>query len=215
MSDQADSLLNRSSPAWRPYRGMQSLRALLGSLSLLAALPLAFLTSVGLSGGETVVVHAAFGAGMLLLAAAAFDFGVPRIVGWIGMCATLVLGAIFLAQGVAELVQSPALFAIVYGDPTVQAVERLAAYPLLFWCIGVLLAHSRGRLRVVGAISIAAIAAAEAYSYWVVHAGGTPDIMLRLTYLLAFVWLALEGSSSACTASSVAAPFESWAHKTM
>jgi hypothetical protein len=175
--------------------GMLSPRAFLGSLSVLVALPIAVLTNLAFGSGEVIAVHAALGVGMLLLAAAAFDFRISNIAGWVGMTAMVILGTIFLAQGVGEIVQSPALFAIVYGDPTIQAVERLAAYPILIWCAAILLTHSRGWRRHVGAIALAAIGAVEVYTLWVAYAGGAPDIMLRLTYLLAFAWLALEGGS--------------------
>lgn len=180
----------------RPPRDMQSLRALLGSIAVLAALPLTFLTNVVFGGGDGIVVHAALGTGMVLLAASVFAFRTPAIISWVGMVAMLVMGAIFLAQGVGEALQSPALFAVVYGDPTIQAVEKLASYPIIIWCIGLLLAHSRGKSRILGAASLIAIAAVEIYALWITSNGGELDITFRFTYLLAFVWLAFEGGKS-------------------
>jgi hypothetical protein len=181
-------------PALRPWAGVQSARALLGSLSVLAALPLAILTNTLFGGGELIVVHAALGLGMLLLAASVGDFRGPGYLSWIGASAMLVLGAIFLGQGIAEVVQSPPVFAIVYGDPILQAVERFAAYPILLWCASLLVTHSKGKSRVLGAAALLGIAAVEVYAFWVAQTGGTLDIAFRLAYLLAFVWLALEGA---------------------
>lgn len=180
----------------RQPRAMQSLRALLGSIAVLAALPLTILTSVVFGGGDGIVVHAALGTGMVLLAASVFDFRTPAIISWVGMAAMLLMGAIFLAQGVGEAVQSPALFAVVYGDPTIQAVEKLASYPIIIWCVGLLLVHSRGKSRILGAVSLIAIAAVEIYALWITSTGGELDIRFRFTYLLAFVWLAVEGGKS-------------------
>jgi hypothetical protein len=178
--------------ASRLRRHIQSPRALLGSLSVLAALPLAILTNTMFGGGELIVVHAALGLGMVLLAASVGDFRGPVALRWIGATALLVLGAIFLAQGVAEIVQSPQIFAIVYGDPTIQAMEKLSSYPIILWCLGLVITHSRGKSRILGMLSLAAIALVEIYAFWITSTGGVLDITFRLTYLLAFAWLAVE-----------------------
>ena len=179
-------------PARQPRRRIQSPPALLGSLSVLAALPLAILTNTMFGDGELIVVHAALGVGMVFLAASVGDFRGPVALRWIGATALLVLGAIFLAQGVAEIIQSPQVFAIVYGDPTIQAVEKLSSYPIILWCLGLVITHSRGKTRSLGMLSLGAIALVEIYAFWIASTGGVLDITFRLTYLLAFAWLAVE-----------------------
>lgn len=174
--------------------GMRSRNAIAGGIAVLTALPLAIVSALVLGGGDQVVVHAFLGLGMILLFLATTDFRVPGAITWLGRAGMVGLGSIFLLQGLADAVQWPPLLAIAYGDPTLQLIEKVSAYPILLWFVGLLFSDSMGKTRIFGGVVLGSIIVSELYSLWLTLNGGSPDIMLRALYLPLFVWLALEGA---------------------
>ena len=74
-------------------------------------------------GSAELVLHLAVGTGCLLLAAAAFDFGLPRWAAWIGCLSAAAFGGIFVLQGVAQIVGNDALTTLAF-DVLGQEIER-------------------------------------------------------------------------------------------
>jgi hypothetical protein len=173
-------------------RTPRSRAAVASGIVMLAALPAAILTSITLGGGDGVVVHSLFAAGVGLLLRSTIDFRVPRaltLVGGIGMAA---LAGTFGLQGLADAVPWQPLSSLAY-DVLGRWIEKFAVYPVLAWFAALLAYDSQGKSRVVGAFALGAVLAGELYSLWVVLSGGTPDAIFRLAYLLPFVWLLFEG----------------------
>ena len=89
---------------------MRSTRGLAAAIILLLTVPVAIAVAVALGAGAEAVIHFGIGAGMVLLATAAFDFGLPRPVAWFGAATTAAFGGIFLLQGVADALGNDALY---------------------------------------------------------------------------------------------------------
>ena len=81
---------------------MRSIRGLAAAITLLLTVPLAIAVAVVTGGGAEPIIHFGIGAGMVMLATAAFDYGVPRPVAWFGALTAGTFGGIFLLQGVAD-----------------------------------------------------------------------------------------------------------------
>src|SRR5918998_3559195 len=75
--------------------GMRSSRGLLGSLVLLLALPIAVLTQVLVGSGSGIAIHLALAVGCVLVSLAAFDFGTPRWLAWVGCVSAIAFAVIF------------------------------------------------------------------------------------------------------------------------
>ena len=89
---------------------MRSIRGLMAAVIVLLTVPVAIGVAVATGGGAEPVIHFGIGAGMLLLAVAAFDFGLPRWVAWYGAATAGAFGAIFVLQGVADAIGEPTLW---------------------------------------------------------------------------------------------------------
>src|SRR3954453_3817137 len=81
---------------------MRSPRGLLASIILLLTVPVALAVAIVTGGAAEPIVHFGVGIGSLVLAAAAFDFGLPRPVAWRGGVVAAAFGSIFVRQGVAD-----------------------------------------------------------------------------------------------------------------
>jgi hypothetical protein len=167
---------------------MQSVRGLCGAVVLLLGVPAA-IAGAALGSDAQAILHVALGVGFLLLAAAAFDFGLPRWTAVIACLAMGVLGGIFLLQGASGF--APDLHHMAY-EVLGQALEKWLGYAFLLWCLTVLLLHSTGPVRLFGLVVLAAVVGVEAYSFWLASTGHQAPDALKLTYLVLFLWLLLE-----------------------
>lgn len=170
---------------------MRSPRGLAATLILLLGVVLAIIVGAALGDGAENVIHLALAACFILLAFAVFDFRLPTWFNLTACAVTGVLGAIFLLQGVSDLMQSPPLQHLAY-DVLGQRLEKLLGYAFLLWCAGLLLRESTGGTRILGAVVLVAILAVEIYSFAIAYLGGTASDALKLLYLPLFVWLMLE-----------------------
>ena len=167
---------------------MRSVRGFAGAMVLLLGVPAAIATAA-LGGSAEVAIHIALGVSFLLLASAAFDFRLPRLISVAACISIGVLGAIFLLQGVGDAMQSAELRRIAY-EVLGQRFEKVLGYVFLAWCVAILVMDSRGWRRLLGAAALAAALGAESYGF---VAPPAPEA-LKLVYLAVFVWLALEGA---------------------
>ncbi len=159
---------------------------------LLLGVPAA-IASAALGGSAEIAIHFALGVSFLLLASAAFDFRLPRLISLIACVAIGVLGAIFLLQGVSDAVQSADLHRIAF-DILGQRLEKVLGYVFLAWCVAILLMDSTGWRRVLGAIVLASVLCVEGYGLFAASTGGSAPEALKLIHLGVFVWLALESA---------------------
>ena len=178
---------------------MRSPRGLLGAIVLLLALPIAVLTQVLFGSGSGTTVHFALAVGSVLVSLSAFDFETPRWVAWIGSISAGALATIFLLQGASELIKNTSL--------TYLAYEMLGSWPeryltslVVFWLVALLLTASWGKTRILGFVAMAIVVCLEAYGYLGLLYLGTNVLLetpvLRLLYLLPFVWLIFESRKS-------------------
>ena len=173
---------------------MRSIRGLVAAVIVLLTVPVAIGVALAAGGGAEPIIHFGIGTGMLLLAVAAFDFGLPRWVAWYGALTAGAFGGIFLLQGVADAIGEQNLWHFAFSVLG-QQPERLLPELIVAWFVALLVLGSQGRARIFGAIVVGTLIAAE-----VVTIGGTvfgvdvADIKLR--WLLPFVWLLFESAKS-------------------
>ncbi len=173
---------------------MRSPRGFLGAVVLLFALPIAVLTQVLFGNGAGLTIHVALAVGCVLISLSVFDFNTTRWIAWIGCVAAGAFAAIFLVQAASELIQNDSFtyFALqVLGNWP----ERLLIDLFIFWLVAILLTASQGKTRILGFVVIAIVVCVEVYGYVLTYLGAnmfseTP--VLRLLYLLPFVWLIFE-----------------------
>jgi len=174
---------------------MRSPRGFLGSLGLLFALPVAVLTQVVVGSGSAIAIHVALAAGCLFVSLSAFDFGVPRLLAWVGCVSAGAFAAIFLVQAASTLIGSES-FSYFANEVLGFWPEKLLLSSITVWLIGVLLTASRGRTRILGFVAMAAVVCVEAYVYFGLFYLGTNPFLetavVKLPYLLPFVWLLFE-----------------------
>jgi hypothetical protein len=169
---------------------MKSMRGATGSLVVLLAFPAAIILSIALGGPETLL-HLILSAGFLIVATAVFDFRVRPALTWIGSAGIGILGAIFLLQGVSDVADVDAIHDLAYGLLG-QLPERLAPDLFILWCFAVLLQDSAGKTRLFGLAVMSLIVVLELIDYAAQVAGSDAPDVLKLLYLLPFVWLLLE-----------------------
>ena len=169
---------------------MRSTTGLAAATTLLLAVPLALGLEVLIGGVAELALHAIVGAGCLLLAAAMFDFGLPRWVNLIGATAAGAFGAIFLLQAVSQVTGSDALSYVAF-DVLGQEIEGVLPSVMLLWFAALLLAGSRGTSRILGWAAMAIVVGVEATSI----AGPFVGIEIesqKLLFLLPVAWLLIE-----------------------
>src|SRR5688572_6713335 len=91
--------------------------------------------------------------GLCALIFAVFDFRTARWVAWIGSVSTGALAAVFLLQGVSELIGNSSLTYIafqVFG----QRIEATFVDLFTFWCAAMLLIDSEGKTRILGFVAL-------------------------------------------------------------
>jgi hypothetical protein len=171
---------------------MRSTTGFMAALGMLLAIPVALAFQAILGDGAETVLHLAVGTGCVLLAAAAFDFGLPRWAGWIGFVSAGAFGAIFLLQGAAGIITSDALSYVAY-DVLGQELERFLPDLIIVWFLVLLAVGSDGKTRILGWVSMAVVVVAEVTAV----AGAILGVDVptsKVVFLLPFVWLLLESA---------------------
>jgi hypothetical protein len=169
---------------------MRSTTGLAAATTLLLAVPLALGLEMLIGGVADLVIHAVVGVGCLLLAAAMFDFGLPRWVNLIGAAAAGAFGAIFLLQAVSQVTESDALSYVAF-DVLGQEIEGVLPSVMLVWFAALLLAGSRGASRILGWAAMAIVVGVEATSI-VGPLLGIEATSQKLLFLLPVAWLLVE-----------------------
>jgi hypothetical protein len=172
--------------------------------------PVAIATALATGGGGEPIVHFGIGTGMVLLAIAAFDFGLPRAAAWLGAIAAGAFGGIFLLQGVADALGDRPLWELAFHGLG-QAPERILPDLLAAWFALAVAFGSRGRILGLGVILVGGLIAWEV----VTLAGPTlgiavPDIKLR--WLLPFAWLLVASASRSGSMEAEHEPLEAIGH---
>jgi hypothetical protein len=170
---------------------MRSVRGVAAAALALSAIPLAIIASIafGNDAAETAI-HFSVGLGFLMFAVAVFDFGLPRWVSVIGALSGGAFGAIFLLQGISELVHIQAVTHLAF-DVLGHQVERVLPDIFFVWFAALLLAGSTGRTRWVGWAIMPIVIGLEV----AIVAGAFVGIdvpFIKLAFFLPMIWLLLE-----------------------
>jgi hypothetical protein len=179
--------------------GTRSPRGLLGSIVLLFALPIAVLTQVLFGGGSGIAIHFALAVGCVLVSFAAFDFETPRWIAWIGSLSLSAFAAIFLVQNASALIGNES-FSYFANQVLGFWPEKLLLSLTTFWLVGMLLTASRGKTRILGFVAMSIVVCVDVYVYFALLFLGTNPFLetavVKLPYLLPFVWLIFESRKS-------------------
>lgn len=178
---------------------MRSPRGSLGATVLLLALPIAVVTQVLLGGGSALAIHLALAVGCLLVSSAVFDFETPRWMAWIGCVSMIAFAVIFLVQNVSILVGNESFS--YYTDQVLGLWgEKLLLSLITFWLVGLLVTASRGKSRILGFVAMVVVVCVDVYiDISLLLIGINPFLetpVVRLLYLLPFVWLIFESRKS-------------------
>ena len=161
------------------------------------ALPIAVLTQVLFGSGSGIAIHLALAVGCVLVSLAAFDFGTPRWLAWIGCVSAGAFAVIFLSQAASTLIGNES-FSYFTNEVLGFWPEKILLSLITFWLIGLLLTASRGRRRILGIVAMAIVVCVEAYVYFGLFVLGTNPFLesdvVKLPYLVPFVWLIFESS---------------------
>lgn len=164
---------------------------MIGSAWILLSVPLALLGS-RFGGDAETLLHMSLGAGLVITAFALFDFRTARWVSGVAGLGLGMLGAIFLLQGTSDLIPGGRLHALAY-DVLGQTLERVLPDLFILWSVATLVQHSRGGTRRFGACIIILVVAADVLDYAMTLRGGDAPGILKVLFLLPFVWLLVEG----------------------
>jgi hypothetical protein len=176
---------------------LRSRRGLFGSLAFLLALPLAGLLGMMFGLGGEALIHAALALGAALMAFAVADFETPRWAAWLGAGSMGVLAAVFFLQGLSEVTHDASLARLAYGVLG-QGLEARLVDLFMAWCVVLLVMDERGTKRTLGIVAMATVACATLYSLSLVSQGtslAAEAPMLRLLWLLPFVWILCESTA--------------------
>jgi membrane protein YdbS with pleckstrin-like domain len=185
---------------------MRSPRGFAAAVAFLAALPLAALYQVVMSGNPAFMLHVVLGVGAALMAVAVFDFRTPRWVAWTGCVSLSVLASIFLLQAVSELARNESLTDFAYRVMG-QRLEASAGDLFVAWCIVALVRDSQGWRRLLGAGAIVLVVAMRTYAYYLSFQDRSLSVeapALIAMALLPFVWLIFETTRSLPASGSLA-----------
>jgi hypothetical protein len=172
---------------------VQSARGASASIVLLFALPLGIASQLFFD-APSAVLHIAFAVGFALLASAIPDFAIPRWINRIVCVAAAALAAVFLLQGISEVLHSEALTQIAYGVLG-QRLEAWLGNAFLLWCVALVFFASEGRARLLGVAVVSLAWCLRGYSYALSYLGVLPDAQpqgTKILYLLLFVWILVE-----------------------
>jgi len=172
---------------------VRSRRGVMASIVLLAAVPAAALSQLFFD-GAAAVIHVALSIGFALIASSTFDFAMPRWICRTALTATGILSAIFLFQGIAEVVHNDTLSHIAFGISG-QWLEAVLMDVFVLWCLALLLIASEGRSRILGAFAVPIALSLQIYTHALSYAEVPLEARseaLKLLYLLIFVWILFE-----------------------
>lgn len=141
---------------------MRSRRGFLAALVFLLGLPIAVLSQMLFGAEVETMIHFLFGAGFALISFSVFDFKTPRWITWIGSASTGALAAIFLLQGVSELIQNESLTHFAF-QVLGQRLERVLPDLLIVWFVAMLLTDSQGWTRILGFVVMSIAVGVEVY----------------------------------------------------
>lgn len=170
---------------------MRSPYGLLAALVLLSAIPIALLCQIVLGVDLETSIHFLLATSSGLMALAVFDFKLPAWVTWLGSLSASIAAAIFLLQGVSQLIPNDVLFYFAYrvlGGP----LEAALIDALMLWFVALVLGDSQGKTRLFGAAAVSIVVCCELYKYSLAYLSAEPVELLKLSILLPFVWLLLE-----------------------
>ncbi|HVE57087.1 MAG TPA: hypothetical protein VNB22_09680 [Pyrinomonadaceae bacterium] len=177
---------------------MKSQRGFFGAIIFLSVLPLAALGQMIFGIEAELIIHFVCAAGFALVSLAVFDFKIPALINWAGCLTAGALAVIFLLQGVSQLVQNDSLGYFVF-QILGQRLEAVLVKLILLWFAALLIFDSRGKTRILGFVVMTVVLCTEIYSYYLAYTGSSSDTeagILKLLYLLPFVWLIFESRKS-------------------
>jgi hypothetical protein len=177
---------------------MKSPRGLMAAIAFLLALPLALMWERLFGKGGGPVIHFSLALGSGLLSSAIADFPAPVWARWLGRLSTGLLALIFVLQGTSELAQSRFLSELAFHGLG-QQLEGWLGTAFLLWCMIAVLMDRPGGRKVLGLVVVALAAALRVYA--TVFPSGAASLetaapLLKLLYLLPFVWLLVESGKS-------------------
>lgn len=178
---------------------MKSQRGFFAAIIFLLSFPLAVLCQMIFGIEAELIVHFVCAVGFALVSLAVFDFKIPALVNWAGCLAVGALAVIFLLQGISQLIQNDSLNYFTF-QLLGQWLEAALVKLLLLWFVALLFFDSRGKTRILGFVVMTVVFCAEIYSYYLAYVGsslGTEAGILKLLYLLPFVWLIFESKKKA------------------
>jgi hypothetical protein len=173
---------------------MKSRKGFLAGIIFPAAIPFALLCRIIFGADAEMLLHFALATGFTLISLAIFDFKIPKWLNIAGCFAAVALALIFLLQGVSQLSKTDSLNYLAF-EVLGQFVEAGLVKMLLIWFAGLLFYEARGKTRAFGSIVMIAVLCVELYSYYLIYRGTSLDAeaaILKLVYLLPFVWLIFE-----------------------
>jgi hypothetical protein len=107
----------------------------------------------------------------------------------------IAFAAIFLVQNAAALIGNES-FSYFANEVLGFWPEKVLLSLVTFWLVGMLLSASRGKTRILGFVAMAIVVCVDAYVYFgLLYLGTNPFVetpVVKLPYLLPFVWLLLE-----------------------
>src|SRR5690349_18485284 len=122
----------------------RSLRAAIGALVLLFALPFTIAFDMMAPGYSGIVIHLLLAIGTLLVGLSVFDFAAPLWLSRVACGAACALAAIFFLQAQAELPANEALRSVAYSRELGGWLEAITVATVMAWLIAVALTFGRG-----------------------------------------------------------------------
>lgn len=174
-----------------PCASKRSRRTFMACIVLLAGAPIAALLALAFGKGAETVVHVTLGVSFSLIALGLRDFRLPAPVTLLASIATGALANIFFLQGVSDVADFIPLTHFAY-DILGRRLEKFLGCGFLMWCLVLLRFDCRGGTKLLGAIAIAIVPGVELFGICMARVGYPVTDLLKLCYVLLFVWLLLE-----------------------
>jgi hypothetical protein len=173
---------------------MRSTPGFFAAIVFLIAVPAALLIQIIFGQGAEAVIHFVCGTGFALISLAVFNFKLPRWITLTGFVSASSLACIFLLQGVSNMITNDSLNFLAF-QVLGQWPESLFVDLLIFWFVAMLFVDSQGKSSIFGALVMAVVIFLELYRYRLFYLGDTLPGILRLLYLLVFVWFLFESGT--------------------
>ncbi len=177
---------------------MKSWRGFLAAIIFLSAVPVAISGQAVFGIDAEMVLHLVCAVGFAFIACAVFDFKIPGWINWTDALATGGLAVIFLLQGISPLLKNDALKYLAF-QILGQRVEGWLVRLLLLWFVALLIFDSRGKTRIFGFLVMSVVFLTELYDFYLTYLGSSLSAaagILKLLYLLPFIWLLFESKNS-------------------